>query len=477
MMHRHFSFALMTSLAVSGCTVGHKPVPAGSVPAPHTFVEARAASTSRSPVPDEWWRLFGDPVLDAHVARALNTNTDLRIALANLEVSQASLQQTRAAQLPAIVIESGAGPERADRQPSTSSVPKSSYEVAATFAYEVDLFGRVRSAAAAAKADGEATVAARDAARVMVIADTVTAYIGLCGATAAVRIAREQVEAQARSVELVAKQLKEGEVSPLELSQAKAQLEGARSGAAPLEADRRRALFVLGTLQGVTPADADRMDVPCAQPPRVQGDLPAGDGAALLVRRPDIREAERKLAAATARIGVATADLYPKISLGGSAGRIGGGFDSILTPLITWSFPNQSVARAKIAAAKGAEAAALATWDAAILRSLREVETVLADYRAELERRAALEAALLESSNAAVRAQARYRLGADSYLLVLDAERSRNDAASQRVASDTRVALLQVALFRALGAGWQSDASGSSMTPITTPVAAARPKL
>jgi outer membrane protein TolC len=249
---------------------------------------------------------------------------------------------------------------------------------------------------------------------------------------------------------------------------------------APLEADRRRALFVLGTLQGVKPEDADRMDIACAEPPRIKGELPVGDGVSFIARRPDIREAERRLAAATARIGVATADLYPRISLGGSAGRIGGNFDSILTPLITWSFPNQSVARARIAAAKGTEAAALASWDAAILRGLREVETVLADYHAESERRAALETAMAESSKAATRAQARYRLGADSYLLVLDAERSRNDVASQRAASDSRLALLQVALFRALGVGWQQDTTrGSTTTAATAPIAkdAAQPML
>jgi NodT family efflux transporter outer membrane factor (OMF) lipoprotein len=461
---RYTMLAIVATLVAGGCAVGSKQPPSASVSAPDSFIEARAGSAAPSPIPDEWWQLFADPALDAHVKRALGANTDLRIAIANLEVSQASLRQSWAAQSPATVVESGAGPERADRQPSTSSVPKTSYEIATTIAYEVDLFGRLRSASAAAKADSEAGIAARDAARVMVIADTVTSYIGVCGATAGARIARVQVTAQGRSVELVTSQLSQGEVSPLEQSQARTALERARSVVAPLEADRRRALFVLATLQGMQPEDADSLNVACSEPPRIRSELPVGESAALIARRPDIREAERKLAAATARIGVATADLYPRISLGGSAGRIGGEFDSILTPLITWSFPNQSVARAKIAAAKGAEAAALAAWDAAILRGLREVETVLADYRAESERRVALEAAMKESSDATRRAQARYRLGADSYLLVLDAERSRNEVESQRVASDTRLALLQVALFRALGVGWQNTASGSTAT-------------
>ena len=156
------------------------------------------------------------------------------------------------------------------------------------------------------------------------------------------------------------------------------------------------------------------------------------------------------------RIGVATADLYPRISLGGSAGLIGGGFDAILTPLMTWAFPNQSAARAKIAAARGGEAAALASWDAAILRALREVETVLADYRSEDESQSCAFRSTAGEREGDGRARSRHRLGAESYLIVVDTERTRNDTAALLAASDLRLAQLQVALFRALGGGWQA---------------------
>jgi outer membrane protein TolC len=186
--------------------------------------------------------------------------------------------------------------------------------------------------------------------------------------------------------------------------------------------------------------------------------LPVGDGATLIARRPDIREAERKLAAATVRIGVARADLYPRIQLGGSGGLIGGGSDAILTPLITWAFPNQSAIRARIAGARGNADGALAAWDGVMLRALREVETALSDYSAENQRRRSLAAAVAESERAVRRAQSRHRLGADSYLVVIDAERSRNSAASQLLASDLRLAQIQVSLFRALGGGWEPAA-------------------
>ncbi|MBK8860909.1 MAG: TolC family protein [Sphingomonadales bacterium] len=152
---------------------------------------------------------------------------------------------------------------------------------------------------------------------------------------------------------------------------------------------------------------------------------------------------------------MAAADFYPRISLGGSAGLIGGGFDAILTPLISWSFINQGAIRAKVAAARGSQAA-LASWDAAILRALREVETVLADYQAEHRRHAALALALRESEAASSRALVRYQLGADSFLVALDAERTRNEAALMLSSSNLRIGQIQISLFRALGGGWEN---------------------
>lgn len=441
-----------------GACASVSPGPAAQAPAAARgpFVEAEGASPT--PLPPNWWRLFDDPVLDAHVQRALAANTDLRVALANLEVSRAAARQADAARLPATVIESGAGPERADRQPSTSSVPKTSYELGATVAFEIDLFGRLRSAATAAKADAEASLAAHDAVRVTVAADTVATYLDLCGAQANAALAKSLAASQQRSYDLVAEQLKAGEVSPLELAQAGALRDQAAAALPGFEADRRRAVFRLATLEGLTPRESAGLESACAAPPRITTPLPVGDGAALIARRPDIREAERKLAAATARIEVAKADLYPRIQLGGSGGLIGGGSDAILTPLITWAFPNQGAVRARIAAAHGQAGAALATWDGVMLRALSEVETALSDYRAESARRQVLASALAQSERAVARAASRHRLGADSYLLVIDAERSRNGAASQLLVSDLRLAQVQVSLFRALGGGWETTA-------------------
>lgn len=455
-MMRRSSFGLLALTALAACGAPSAVrSPSSLPPAQGGFVEAGAPGVVASALPAQWWRLFDDAELDAHIERALTANADLRVAIANLETARATARQADAARLPATMIESGAGPDRADRQPSTSSVPKSSYELGGTVAYEIDLFGRLRSGVRAARADVAASAALMDGARIAVVGDTVAAYIDYCGAVQTRALAETLVRAHERSLQLVSQQFEQGEVSPLEVAQARTALQRARAGLAPLEADRRRALFRLATLQGLPPAAADQWRLSCTSIPRIKAPIPVGDGAALLARRPDIREAEQRVITATAQIDVARADLYPRISLGGSAGLIAGGFDAILTPLITWSFPNQSAARARIGAARGKEAAALASWDAAILRALREVETALADYRAEQQRRAELASAFDESEKAARRAQARFRLGADNYLLVLDAERTRTDVATLGAASELRIAQTQVALFRALGGGWE----------------------
>jgi NodT family efflux transporter outer membrane factor (OMF) lipoprotein len=449
---------LSLAAVLTGCVTAPAPkAPVAPPAAVGPFVGAADVGASPLPPPADWWRLFDDPALDAQVARALAANADLRVAIANLEAARASARQADTARLPATVIESGAGPDRADRQPSTSSVPKTSYELGATIAYEIDLFGRLKSAATAARADAEAVAAAADAAQVAVAADTVAAYLDLCGAEANIRLADAQLANQQRSYDIVDDQLRAGEVSPLELAQARGLLERTRSAGPAFEADRRRALFRLATLGGRPPAEA--VEVRCGALPNIAAPLPVGEGGALITRRPDLREADRRLAAASARVGVATADLYPRIQLGGSAGLIAGGSDAILTPLITWAFPNQTAIRARIAAARGNAAAALANWDRVMLRALQEVETALSDVRAERDRQAALLAAAAQAELAVRRAQARQRAGADSYLLVVDAERTRSTAASDLLASQIRLAQAQVGLFRALGGGWQRTAA------------------
>lgn len=449
-------FAPLAVLTLAGCMTA--PVPPPTV-APASAVGAFAGSPSASiaPVPDDWWRLYDDPALDRLVTASLAANADLRVAYANLDGARAALRLARAQRLPQTFVESAATVDNPATQPSTSNVPATDYDIAASASWEVDLFGRLRSNALAARADADAQAAVVDGLRVAVVADTVLAYVDLCGATRAAQVAREVVGVQERAVGVLRDQLAAGEISPLEVSQGTSLLETVRSTIAPFEAARANALYRLTTLQGRPPAEAAGLGIACAAPPRLRS-VPVGDGQALLLRRPDVREAERRLAAATARIGVARADLYPRVNLGGALGLLAGGFTATASPFISWAFPNQAPARARIAQARATERAALAGWDVAVLRALREVETALAAYDAQVRSNRALGAARVEAELYARRAAARVRLGDAAYLIQFDAERVRADAVLRQVQSDLIVAQTEVALFRALGGGWRTGA-------------------
>lgn len=439
-----------------------------SVPAPSPTIAPPSATGAfaRLPValiaavPDDWWRLYDDPVLDGLVRSTLTANADLRVAYANLDGARAVLRQARAARLPQTTIESALGVDDPAGQPSASgNVPTTDYDIAATASWDLDLFGRLRSAATAAGADAEAQAAVVDGLRVAVVADTVLAYVDLCGSTRAIATAREVASVQDRSVALVREQLRAGDVSPLEVSQVATIAAATRAAIAPFEAQRANALYRLATLQGRPPAEARTYRFACTAAPRLRGAAPVGDGTALLLRRPDVREAERRLAAAAARIGVARADLYPRVNLGGAVGLLSGGISAAVTPLVSWAFPNQAPVRARLEQARATERAALAGWDVAVLRALREVETTLAAYDAEARRNRDLATALREAQAYARRAGARVRLGDAPGLLQVDAQRASASATLQQVQSDLAVAQTEVALFRALGGGWRTDAA------------------
>ena len=450
-------FAPIAAFAVAGCMTAPLPPPT-IAPATATGAFAHLPTAAIAPVPNDWWRLYDDPALDRLVRASLAANADLRVAYANLDGARAALRQARAARLPQTTIESAGTIDNSATQPSASSnVPTTDYDLALTASWDIDLFGRLRSGALAARADADAQAAALDSLRVAVVADTVLAYVDLCGATRAATVSREIIAVQERSVALVRDQFAAGEVSPLEVSQAASLLESTRATLAPFEAARANALYRIATLQGRPSAEARGFNIVCNAPPKLRTAVPVGDGQALLLRRPDIREAERRLAAAAARIGVARADLYPRVNLGGAVGLLTGGFVATASPLISWAFPNQAPARARLEQARATERAALAGWDMAVLRALREVETALAAYDSEVRRNRALDAARVQSDLYARRATARVRLGDAAFLIQFDAERARAQAALAQAQSDLTAAQSQVALFRALGGGWQTS--------------------
>lgn len=475
-MYRLLITAAAAGALLAGCA--HPPVGPDYVPpAPLSLAQSPSAGTFRSAggdaadttLPPHWWRLYDDRQLDALVTLALEHNTDLRQAVANLERDQALAAEVRGQERPTVAASGGPGFGHVsglsllqrDHEPPS----RGTYSAGISLSYQLDLFGQLRRAIEAAEAGTGAAQAALDLVRVNVAAGVAHAYAQACSSGYRLRTAQESIRLQEEATRLSKRLQQAGKVGEIDMARAQGQLEQLRAALPPLRAQRQGALYRLATLTGAAPRDFPAAVATCEQPPRLAGLLPVGDGAALLRRRPDVRQAERSLAVATARIGVATADLYPKVSLGLSASSAGflasfGNRETLgysLGPLINWTLPHTGVARARIAQAEAATRVAAARFDGTVLTALREAETALDVYARELERHAALSAARDQSAIAARQAHTLYVNGKTAQLEALDAERT---LAASEAALATSAALLaedQVAVFMALGGGWEPD--------------------
>ena len=473
--------ALALAAALAGCAI-HPVGPDYQVPAaaivnkpgaaaPFALAPASAASGAApfadEPLPPNWWRLYQDPKLDALIEKALAHNTDLRMALANLEKAEAADDAVEGRKKPIITADFGPGFGHASGVTylAPNYVPPSGwqYEAGASLSYDLDLFGRLQRAIEASKDDTQAAQAALDLVRVNVAAGTARAYADACSSGLRIASAEHSTDLQQQALDISIRLQQAGRVGITDAARARSQLQVLKAAIPPLQARRQAALYRLATLTGELPQDFDQDVAACATPPRVAGTIPVGDGAALLRRRPDIRQAERQLAAATADIGVATADLYPRVSLGLQLGSASLGNDFLgkdsfsynVGPLISWTIPNTGVVRAHIAQANAGAEGALAKFDGTVLTALRETETALDAYARELDRHAALQAARDDSATVADQARRLYQSGRTGYLDALDAERGLATSEATLAASDAELANDQVTLFLALGGGWE----------------------
>ncbi len=448
------------ALALGACAVGPDyvaPTPAPAAGAP--FASGQSPAFTGDEPPGRWWSLFGDPLLDSLVEQALVNNTDLRAAAANLARARAVLRESRAGLLPSTNLTGGVTHGQEPGGP-TGEV----FDAGLDVGYQLDLFGRVRRGIEASRADAEAVQAAFDLTRVTVAAETTRAYADACSAGRQLAVANETLRIQERTFDLTRRLFEGGRATALDTNQAGALLDQTRAAIPTLEAARDTALFRLAVLTGRPPAEFPQEVAACVAAPTLADPIPVGDGAGLLARRPDIRAAERELAAATARIGVATADLYPSISIGGSVGTTATSSGNLFSsdsfrfgigPLISWSFPNIAVARARIAQAEASNEAALARFDGAWLNALQETESALTRYARELDRRAALTRARDQSGEAARIARLRYQAGREGFQVVLEAERTLAQADAALAQSEAQLSDQLITLFLALGGGWQ----------------------
>jgi NodT family efflux transporter outer membrane factor (OMF) lipoprotein len=301
---------------------------------------------------------------------------------------------------------------------------------------------------------------------VVVAAETARAYAGVCALGEQLAVARHSLEVVSHEADITARSYDAGRNSEYEVKRAQALVAQARSSIPQLEGQRRAALFELTAILGRTPANAPSDLEGCVTPPQLTSLIPVGDGAALIKRRPDVRQAERRLAAATAEIGVATAELYPVIGLKGFYGGTAFQPSQLTTnlglawgvgPSISWTFPNQAGPRARVRQAKASQAAALASFDSVVLTALKETEQALALYSAALDNRQSLTEAQEKIHGSFDIAHDQFMAGSLSNLDLLTTEQSLVALDAAVASSDAALVQDQIAVFKALGGGWRSE--------------------
>ena len=457
---------------LSACALGPNykpPTPPAGATAP--LAAASPAATSPGPVPDVWWRLYDDPTLDALITQAFADNQDLQTAEHNLAASRAIYEGARSGLLPQTDIVSGATYGRdgttdeilelSGHKPQTIWLFDSLIDVS----YELDLFGHVRRSIEAARDQAQAVAAARDSLRVTIAAETARAYGSICTLGEQLDVANQALSLAARQQQIMQNRLAAGAGSQFDVVRAQVLVAQAQATLPPLQGERQASLFELAALLGETPQNAPVAVMACVQPPQLAAPLPVGDGAALLRRRPDIREADRQLAASLANVGVATADLFPRVTL---SGFYGGASDQInmlgsnngltwgVGPAVSWSFPDMAGPLARLAQAHAGAAAALTNFNAVVLTALKETSQALAVYGAELNHHAALAAAQSEARQEYSMAEQEFSAGSVSTLDLLTAEQTVTAADAAVAGSDAALVQDQIAVFKALGGGWQA---------------------
>lgn len=451
-----------SAAALGACAVGPQYRPPHTAPA--IFSDAEPAGLAEQPFEAAWWKQFGDPVLDGLIERALTGDLDLRVAAARVGEARAMLRAAGRERWPASSTEAVYDDSKAQQPGFTDARTEiASYQAGFATAWELDLFGRKRRGVEAAAADTEAAQADLEAARVAVAADVAGTYVGLRGLQRRLEVARANRDNQRETLELTQVRLELGRGSELDVASAKAQLAQTEGSIPPLIAAESLAAHRLAVLLGVRPGALDTDLAPRAMPPRLTT-LAVGSPEALLRRRPDVRAAERRLASATARIGVARADLFPRLSLSGFVGFIAGDAAELgdstsrafsLTPVLSWAGFDAG-GRARVATAEARAEGVRADYERTVLQALEETEDAFVQYGQDRRRLVSAVAQAKSSRRAAELARIQYREGALDYLRLLDAERGALEADDAVARAETDLNGAVVAIYEALGGGWDA---------------------
>lgn len=486
--------AVMASLAMmlAACTVGPELRKPETVPVVAWSPDGTRALDAALPSPAvmqpfdgrRWWSVFGDPVLDALVADAIRQNLDLQTTALRIETARAQRDAAVGARYPNVEASTIAGRARQSENGigkalaggrgssgggASSSAPPTTtnlFQVGFDATWEIDLFGRTRRNIEAADADVRAAVAARQDAQVSLVAEVTRAYVQLRGSERQLDIAKADVATQTHLQQLVGSRNRAGLVATSDVDVQQAQVASAEAQVAPLEQAIAQARNQLALLLALPPGGlGDRLGA--ALPPRLPPQVPIGLPSELLRRRPDIRQREAEIEAATARVGVATASLFPSIRLGASGGlqatEAHNLFDwasRFLLGGVQLSLPIFEGGRlhAQVRISDLQSQQAVIAYRQAVLSAFSDVDNALIAYAAEQRRALQLQQQVVDAQHGRVLAEARYKSGLAAYIEVLDAERNAHQAEQALADSTVSASTDLVALFKALGGGWEDEA-------------------
>jgi NodT family efflux transporter outer membrane factor (OMF) lipoprotein len=463
--------ALVASLWFGGCAVGpnyQEPklsTPAGWQEAPQPGVDVRPAELAR------WWTSFNDPLLDSLVERAVASNLDLRIAEARIREARAARALAASGLWPTLGVSAAYSRNRSSENafslggfaPPGGKLEQNLFSTGFDAGWEIDIFGGVRRSVEAADAAIDATVESRRDVLVTLLGDVAKNYIDLRGFQRRLAVARANLKAQQDTLELTRIRFQAGLTSDLEVAQAEAQVNTTAAQIPTLESALKAAAYSLDLLLGLSPG-ALWNELAGEKPiPDLPSEVLVGLPSELLRRRPDIRVAERQLAAATAQVGAAMADLFPKFSLTGAFGLRSVSAADWLTgrsrfwsigPTVSWPIFDAGRIRAHIEIRNAQQEQALVQYQKTVLAAFGEVEKALVNYSREQARRQALLEAVASSRRAVEMANELYVRGLSDFLNVLDTQRSLYAAENDLAQSEAAMASNLVALYKALGGGW-----------------------
>ena len=467
------------ALWLSACAVGPN-YKEPKIPVADKFESGALSTYSQEQSLGRFWEQFGDDTLNTLVNESLAANHDLRIALSRFYEARAARGESRFDLAPTITASGGYTDQKYAQVQTGGIVPSENlkyYNAGFDAVWELDFFGGIRRNIEARNADLRASEAQLHDAQITVIAEVARTYFELRGEQTQLDVARRNVENQRESLNLTTARLNAGRGTELDTSQAQAQLSSTLGTIAPLEAAVSRSIHRLSVLTGREPTALTSTLTTARELPPLPNVVAVGNPADLLRRRPDIRASERTLAADTARIGIAVADLFPHVTFTGSVGYAAGSAGDLgnkgtgtrlIAPGISWAAFDIGRVRTQIAGARAHADGSVARYEQTVLRALEETEDALVTHARSRERLEHVAASATASSTAARLARARYDGGISDFLTVLDTERTQLESEDALAQSRTDTATSLVAVYKALGGGWQE-----APLPREVPIAAA----